>query len=674
MHLNGISLTNIRCFKGHHELQLCPGLNVIVGKNNSGKSSILKAPFIVSHFFASEVSNIAYRKTSKYRDPFLRQGDCEDEDSSVCVSFVGNGSDYKAMFPNKTPLHEFGYNARESSEKSVPYVYGDPSFCHWNLKVDTPLRLEVGVHLRNSRLGGTFTPFVRFYSQGSQQSAFRYYEFAISTNGNVVWDNEKKLGYSSACMLGGRPSNTLDSVMKKLNSIPTFLQHFFNSWSSPQFHQVGDFGGSIERPFYDDRDVQDHLVNLKLTQDNRLAYQPVRDLFLSNFPEYADIHFHKMTPSNGHDVHRPRFQLRYHGNPLGDIARVGEEDIGTGASRFLELALVSRISYLSGARALFFDEPHLYLHPKLERELLQHWSVDGRWSSSPPQLICATHSPTFMNAAWRNGKIFALSWDDDHTGVSIETCARGSSVDESQLSVAMATVYDQPSDCYFADDVLFVEGVSDKLAIEALLPVFGVNPNVIRIIPLQEPDSNLNKGSIKQLPKIALSTSGLFRNRPKLLLDSDKEKQCRKAWRSLSSDEHPDNTLNLFYAGRELGDGDKSDIESYFCVSAVLEAAYDSGKFLSDGDDQHVAISDWGPIRKRVGEFNSNNESGSAFLKRWFTEVLDCEYKKTQFLPALAAFVAKNTEHDGVRNILSGMNGLAKFLGGSVDKWRQTTR
>lgn len=43
MYIKRIELENIRCFSGKEEIFLSPGLNYLVGENNSGKSSILHA-------------------------------------------------------------------------------------------------------------------------------------------------------------------------------------------------------------------------------------------------------------------------------------------------------------------------------------------------------------------------------------------------------------------------------------------------------------------------------------------------------------------------------------------------------------------------------------------------------------------------------------------------------
>ena len=42
MRITEINLTNVACFSGEHSIQLSPKINIIVGKNNSGKSTIIK--------------------------------------------------------------------------------------------------------------------------------------------------------------------------------------------------------------------------------------------------------------------------------------------------------------------------------------------------------------------------------------------------------------------------------------------------------------------------------------------------------------------------------------------------------------------------------------------------------------------------------------------------------
>jgi predicted ATP-dependent endonuclease of OLD family len=79
----------------------------------------------------------------------------------------------------------------------------------------------------------------------------------------------------------------------------------------------------------------------------------------------------------------------------------------------------ARAAKATGARTLILDEPHLYLHPGLERRLIRELTRPDYWHGAPLQLIVATHSPAFVDAAWADGQLYALDWTDrDHTAVS----------------------------------------------------------------------------------------------------------------------------------------------------------------------------------------------------------------------------------------------------------------
>ena len=42
--VTGIRLTNLRVFEGEHFFPVAEGLTVLMGRNNSGKSTVLRAP------------------------------------------------------------------------------------------------------------------------------------------------------------------------------------------------------------------------------------------------------------------------------------------------------------------------------------------------------------------------------------------------------------------------------------------------------------------------------------------------------------------------------------------------------------------------------------------------------------------------------------------------------
>ena len=44
--VTGIRLFNVRTFEGDHFIPLAPGLTVLMGRNNAGKSTVLRAPFL----------------------------------------------------------------------------------------------------------------------------------------------------------------------------------------------------------------------------------------------------------------------------------------------------------------------------------------------------------------------------------------------------------------------------------------------------------------------------------------------------------------------------------------------------------------------------------------------------------------------------------------------------
>lgn len=96
MYIKRIELENIRCFSGKEEIFLSPGLNYLVGENNSGKSSILHALDYLKSFSSKDESKIYTNNTA-----------C----SRVIIDIAGD--DLEDI------LHE------ESLDKLIPYLFDD---------------------------------------------------------------------------------------------------------------------------------------------------------------------------------------------------------------------------------------------------------------------------------------------------------------------------------------------------------------------------------------------------------------------------------------------------------------------------------------------------------------------------------------------------------------------
>lgn len=136
----------------------------------------------------------------------------------------------------------------------------------------------------------------------------------------------------------------------------------------------------------------------------------------------------------------------------GELMPIGR--LGTGIGECLIILLVCKIAgqskLLPGMSICALEEPELFLHPKLQRQLVDLIQTYG------VQLIATTHSPTILDYGWRaNWKIFATHFNSNKGRIEVEPLSRGG------IGGVLAEIGVRPSDWLQADGVLFVEGPSD---------------------------------------------------------------------------------------------------------------------------------------------------------------------------------------------------------------------
>jgi hypothetical protein len=152
--------------------------------------------------------------------------------------------------------------------------------------------------------------------------------------------------------------------------------------------------------------------------------------------------------------------------------------LGTGIGECLTILLVCKIAgqsrQMPGMHICVLEEPELFLHPKLQRqlmELIQSYGV---------QLIATTHSPTVLDLAWRSSwNLFATHHDTETHQIGV------SRVPHDGIGVVLNDLGVRPSDWLQSDGVLFVEGPTDVPVFKKWLSLMpGDSRKSIAVIPI----------------------------------------------------------------------------------------------------------------------------------------------------------------------------------------------
>lgn len=144
-----------------------------------------------------------------------------------------------------------------------------------------------------------------------------------------------------------------------------------------------------------------------------------------------------------------------------------------------ELLLLLHEIIISGGRMLAIEEPEIHLHPEAERKLFRFIKE----FSQTTQMFIVTHSPVFVEPyslkglfrvvkKGRETKLFYMNEKDY--------------VDNDRLEQELNT---ENCEMFFADKVLLVEGISDKIFMEGLIDKYCKSSEEIKVVSSYSKDN-----------------------------------------------------------------------------------------------------------------------------------------------------------------------------------------
>lgn len=195
---------------------------------------------------------------------------------------------------------------------------------------------------------------------------------------------------------------------------------------------------------------------------------------------------------------------------------VGEEDnrflissIGGGDQELLKLIYLLVVE----DRIFGIEEPELHSHPELERKLFDIFKI----ISKTKQLFITTHSPIFVDKS-----------DLNNTWI-VRKSNKESKVDrlkeEADLKKILYELGHRPSDIFFADKILLVEGYTEKIVLPILSKKMNINLLKYGASILPTRGKNQGKYHLKMWAEITKNAGiPIF-----MLLDKNAEKEMNDA-------------------------------------------------------------------------------------------------------------------------------------------------
>jgi energy-coupling factor transporter ATP-binding protein EcfA2 len=403
MYIRSFTLRNYKCFFHHSPVELSRGMNVIVGRNNCGKSALLEA--------------LSLKATDKRHRSLLsapRAADISLEPSQIDCTIATSGAEIASFLPDQfaVPLLEGTSGSDEergrhalrqllsSTTASMACRYG---------YVTAPLSAATtGNDTRG--IGGNAAIFTRL-----PDGALRFDGTRVSDGSRLEYyliHRFPQAAYSfraERMNIGVSPFGQATELRADAGNLPEAINSL--QWSPSRQARFNE------------------LVSRVLPSIHWVAARPNRSA-----PNSLELMVWDIAP----DTRREDLAV-----PLAES--------GTGISQVLAMLYV--LTTADTEKVIGIDEPNSFLHPGAVRVLMEIFREHPQH-----QYLVATHSPQTVAAAGTDAQIYQVSKDD--RGVS--TVSRIDTREASAARQLLREVGARLSDVFGADRVLWVEGATEE--------------------------------------------------------------------------------------------------------------------------------------------------------------------------------------------------------------------
>lgn len=452
MYLSHVKIRHYRSIK-QLALDFRKGKNVIVGKNNAGKSNIVKAIDLVLGEPAP-----AYHKYENLTTNDFYLGDTSKEiviwlelrrESGESLNY---DEIYKAFGYKIHAERRYGPAQRHNLRMDTLEHFFEDVSALMNISEDEVETSYINPKLRNQR---TFED----QFEGKTQFAFCFTaSFAhnqIQKQLRLFYREDNNHQWIMAFSASVRNELLQSAVIKSFRDPSNELR--INQWS---------WFGKMLRACIDTQDssLKDAFSNLKDASNNlfRELQADISDSQIRIAFPGTTISF-QFNPDTRVDVYKST--LIYVDDGFNSLL----QDKGSGIQSAVIIGLFDfytrKIAHAS-CSLLVVEEPELYLHPQARRVISNR--LDGFIDQGRNQVILTTHSSEFITAAYDDVNI-VLARKEQHETVAFNTVFDHSKDRQLLLKV-------QNAEMFFADLVILVEG-GDKFIFEAICQHYGKTIN-----------------------------------------------------------------------------------------------------------------------------------------------------------------------------------------------------
>lgn len=443
MLLASLEINNYRSLE-HVELNRLQQFNVLIGRNNAGKSSVFNALYhLNSAVMLSQRGGSNNVLTARDNKRSL-------EVSLVFQLQVHERKEFiELLIDIGFPKERFDALLNSPLLRQISFSFKAPSGNPYTLYLrETRIQTEDGKLATIQKMAGDLqnpNPQSSIVNVGGVSNIFgRTHEPLVFSKLDIDAINQNRNHYSALSnqikginispeyiVQDQQGPQRKDSVTAWLHGL--LVRYFSSAFFFNPFRHSTELMPVQQMPSLSQNGANLAQVLHTINSNDRAKFREIEQFVQAALPDIGSL----QTPLLGTST-EVSFRAR-HRNYLTRL-----HDMGGGIEQLLMVATV--LLTTGDESTLFLEEPESHLHAGAQRFLLEKFYEGER------QVFITTHAPTFINLS-RPHSLYRVTYSDERT--SIEHC-------NDKLDVILEDIGIRNSDVLLSDSVLFIEGPSDR--------------------------------------------------------------------------------------------------------------------------------------------------------------------------------------------------------------------
>ncbi|MEG3847854.1 AAA family ATPase [Microcoleus sp. herbarium19] len=440
MYISRLQLLNYKSFRESGVLEFQPGINIIVGANNSGKTALLEA---LSLSF----------ETSPHRsiETLPQPNSTPIRESVAKVTLIFTKAEIHSLFDNLSPNCYVGLSSAGNSYLPASEVLA--LFQKW---MDNPSDVELTVSKSTANSVNRDGISIKDLDPAIKLTDYRPEKFTIGSSRNRNKNILRKDASGRFSLDQG--TNETDSSYTEEDFFVTLFHTFRERVSQLQAQRfVGDYSVGNDEELNSRASNLAEVIHLLESPSKKKLYESFNQHVSTMFPQFEWVSTKILSKQTRQppDLKILLWPTKTLESGREDLA-FSLSDCGTGTGQVL--AILYAVLASPEHRPIIIDEPQSYLHPGAAKKLIQILKEFPQH-----QYFIATHSAEIISAA-NPSTIVKLRYEDGKTQASMMNAK-----DIKEQRSLLAELGVSLSDVFGADSILWVEGPTEELCFPLVL-------------------------------------------------------------------------------------------------------------------------------------------------------------------------------------------------------------